>query len=246
MNIHFVPEEDAEATIGSLKFDNLSSEEFDHCWVACGKYRINEINEAESTSAIMEKLPFYKQPSGFRLIDMDFNIAGHANSEGLLKNWPTTVDKISSFLMDGHIKDRNIKLLLEQLKNGDIEENGIDAAVLWALHGFFVPTNKVVKKDSTGKSRTTEFTIRDSQQSFLYVGKTVQKVEDWIKFLQSKKSSIQPFIFAIGEDITKISEIYTYFDGIKYIFFNIMRAVDICFKIIYIFNLNFPAESIML
>lgn len=119
------------------------------------------------------------------------------------------------------------------------------AAVLWALHGYLVPTGKTVKKDITGKRQTTKYTIQDSQQSFLYVAKTTQEIEEWINVLKSKKTAIQPFVFAIGDNITSIKEIYTYFDGIKYKFFNIIRAVDICFKIFYIFNLNFPEECVM-
>lgn len=119
------------------------------------------------------------------------------------------------------------------------------AAVLWALHGYFVPTGKTIKKDCTGKRQTTKYTIQDSQQSFLYLAKTSHEIKEWIYFLKSKKTAIQPFVFAIGDDITSIKEIYTYFDGIKYKFFNIIRAVDICFKIFYMFNLNFPEESVM-
>lgn len=35
------------------------------------------------------------------------------------------------------------------------------AAVLWALHGYLVPTGKAIKKDVTGKKHTTKYTIQD-------------------------------------------------------------------------------------
>ncbi|KAJ8966103.1 hypothetical protein NQ314_003740 [Rhamnusium bicolor] len=112
--------EDAEATIRSMKFDNLSLEEFDHCWKACSKYRLDDINKLDSTAAILEKWPFYKQPSGFRLIDMDFTTK-HENGDGLLKNWEQEVPKILLFL-NGNVKDKIIKFLLNRIKNEDIEE----------------------------------------------------------------------------------------------------------------------------
>lgn len=87
--------------------------------------------------------------------------------------------------------------------------------------------------------------MKDSQESFLYIGKTHQELEEHISFLKNKKESIQPFILCIGEDILSISEIYVYFDGIKYKFHSFLRAVDICFKTIYVFDLDFPNESIM-
>lgn len=46
-------------------------------------------------------------------------------------------------------------------------------------------------------------------------------------------------------DIFNPTDISVYFDGVRYTFFHILRAVDICFKIIYLFDLDFPRESEM-
>lgn len=54
-NIFLVAEEDAEEKIRSLKFDNLTSEEFDFCWKACSQHRLIEISTLDSTTAILEK-----------------------------------------------------------------------------------------------------------------------------------------------------------------------------------------------
>lgn len=66
--LYTVPEADAEVCIRALKFDNLSTEEFDSYWKACRQFRMAEIKEMESTTAIFDKWPFYKIPSGFRLV----------------------------------------------------------------------------------------------------------------------------------------------------------------------------------
>lgn len=69
MSIHIlVPEEDAEDIYRSLKFDNLSSEVFDSTWKACKQYRFNDLKTLNSTADILAKWPFYKCPSGFRLV----------------------------------------------------------------------------------------------------------------------------------------------------------------------------------
>lgn len=120
-----------------------------------------------------------------------------------------------------------------------------NAALLWALHGYFVPTTKFVRKTDAGKNITTKFTIKDSQESFLFIAKCTQQIEDHIDHLRKSKKYIQPFIYCIGENIFSFQEIFIYFDDIRYKFFNILRAVDICFKIIYVFNLDFPPEAIM-
>lgn len=97
----------------------------------------------------------------------------------------------------------------------------------------------------TGKKNTIRFTIRDSQESFLYVGKSHQEIEDHLMYLKSKRESIQPFIMCVGEDISKVTDIYVYFDDVKYSFNSFLRAVDILFKIFYVFHLSFPIESLM-
>lgn len=72
----------------------------------------------------------------------------------------------------------------------------------------------------------------------------MQEVEDHLLHLKSIKPSIQPFIYCVGEDILQIKDIGVYFDDIGYNLKIFLRAVDICFKIIYLFDLNFPPESL--
>lgn len=123
--------------------------------------------------------------------------------------------------------------------------DGRDAIILWALHGYFVPQTRMVKKGVAGKQQTIKFTIRDSQESFFFVGKSAQEVEERLRFLHSNKSAVQPFIYAVADDLTKVEEVYTYFDGIRYKFFSVTRAVDMCYKIMYVFNFEFPIECKM-
>lgn len=98
---------------------------------------------------------------------------------------------------------------------------------MWALHGYFVPTNKIIKKDDTlGKKVTTKFTIKDSQEAFIFIGKCAQELEDHVEYLRKQKQSIQPFILAVGEDALSTKELFVYFDGIRFTFNNFLRAVD--------------------
>lgn len=108
-----------------------------------------------------------------------------------------------------------------------------------------MPKNKIVKKDEAmGKKITTRFTIKDSQESFLYIGKCAQEIEDHLDFL-GKQQAIHPFILAVGEDVLPLKEIFVYFDGIRFSFNHFLRAVDICIKIFYIFNFDFPKKALM-
>lgn len=66
------PEDDADSCVRTLKFDNLTAEEFDLTCKACVRYRLNDPRTLATTSAIMEKWPFYKNPTGFRLVSILF------------------------------------------------------------------------------------------------------------------------------------------------------------------------------
>ncbi|XP_018406442.1 PREDICTED: uncharacterized protein LOC108782632, partial [Cyphomyrmex costatus] len=118
---------------------------------------------------------------------MDFNVLLDTGN-GLLDKWETCLNNLTSFLCnDNHVKDKSVKTYLQLLKEGTFSENGRDATILWSLHGYLIPTNKIVKKDLTGKKSTVKFTIRDSQESFVFVGKSHQEIEDHLTHLKRKK-----------------------------------------------------------
>nr|CAI5856650.1 unnamed protein product [Callosobruchus analis] len=121
--------------------------------------------------------------------------------------------------------------------------DGHNAAVLWALHGYIVPTNRVVKRGVTDKKTTTKHTIKDSQKSVLCVGQNQQEVEERINHLRATNVSIQPALYCLGRDIFSIEDVCVIFDNIRYKFSSILEALDICFKIMYLFDLGFPTES---
>lgn len=102
---------------------------------------------------------------------------------------------------------------------------------------------KFVRKDLNGKKSTSKFTIKDSQESFVYVAVSIGALEDHIEFLKKRSENVQPFIAVIGPTILKFTDIFIYFDGIKLPFKTFVRAVDICFKIFYLFNLEYPPAS---
>ncbi|KAG5860766.1 hypothetical protein JTB14_022760 [Gonioctena quinquepunctata] len=53
-------ENDAEACLTALKYENLSAEEFDSYWKACVKYRLNDIN-IMPTSVKVLKMAFLQK-----------------------------------------------------------------------------------------------------------------------------------------------------------------------------------------
>lgn len=111
---------------------------------------------------------------------------------------------------------------------------------MYIMHGYLTPTQRIVVKDNTGKKSTTKYTIKDSQEAFLYVCKSPQEIEPHLEHLRSRSSCIQPFLIAIGDSITDLKEFYIFFDGIKYAFKSFLRGFDVLFKLFHLFNLEYP------
>lgn len=176
-----------------------------------------------------------------------------------MNNWPEVQQHISNFLIrDGTLNCKPIKAKLSELldsvtegKNDIIQVLGNtffsdsrDATLLWALHGYLVPWQRVVTKQDNGQKNISRFTITDSQESFVLRVRSYEEAEDHLRHRKTKNLPIQPFIITIGEDITKITDCYVYFDDLKIPLKSFIRAVDICFKIYHLFNLEYPKASI--
>lgn len=63
-----------------------------------------------------------------------------------------------------------------------------------------------------------------------------------VKLLKLQGKSIQPKLLIVG-DITNIKTISIYFDDLTFPFLTIIDAIDLLFKIFYVFNLEYPEES---
>lgn len=126
--------------------------------------------------------------------------------------------------------------------------DSVAVKILLGIHAYITPTQriKLEKVDNLGKKNAHKCTIKDSQESFLHVSNNIQQMEEYIIFRKSKAESIQPFVIGIGDEKKKLNtfeQFYLYLDGEKLMFNNILRAVDICFKAFYLFNLEYPVAS---
>ncbi|XP_046806591.1 uncharacterized protein LOC124419841 [Lucilia cuprina] len=81
-------------------------------------------------------------------------------------------------------------------KNKNLENINIDDAkkdpdmfalkVLWVLHYWLSPTGKYMRKNVFGKKEMSRFTTKDSQETFLFMGSTMQAVQDHMDFIQGE------------------------------------------------------------
>lgn len=111
------------------------------------------------------------------------------------------------------------------------------------MHFVLMPTTKTVKYVN-GEKLHFKYSIKDSQNSFMLVGATAIDLEEALQQKIKQNLPIQPFILIKGS-ITNPEEIMVYFDGIRYQLYSILRALEVCLKIFFVFNLNYPAESVL-
>lgn len=105
-----------------------------------------------------------------------------------------------------------------------------------------MPTSRKVTRDENGTKSQIKYSIRDSMNSFIVFKNSITEVEDYILCRKNEKQPIQPFIIIIGTSVNP-KEIFIFFDCLKYKLFSITSAVDICFKIFHLFNLEYPVQS---
>lgn len=57
-----------------------------------------------------------------------------------------------------------------------------------------------------------------------------------------KKQTVQPFIIIVGLSLREIESYYVVVDNILYKLDNILRAIDICFKVFMVLDVQYPIE----
>lgn len=124
-----------------------------------------------------------------------------------------------------------------------IRNDGKNACIFYLIHAVLVPTsNKMIKNDN--KRSIIKYSIKDSQTSFILFAHPDEEVEEMINKLIEKGDPIQPIVIIIGT-IMKPKEILVFFDYAKFKVFSVVKTVDICFKIIHLFHLEYPLQCTM-
>ncbi|XP_022166808.1 uncharacterized protein LOC111031246 [Myzus persicae] len=242
-NKEFVPEYDIDYIVDQIKYDlNCSFPDLENNWKSTTNYRLNEIKNFVSISEIIKNWNSYTLPLGYRLVDIDFHTL-YPNCSSLLNTFENKFENIVK-LMDEKLKDSTNRRLFETLRDDAsiINQNGKNTVLLYLLHAILVPTAKKITKDHNGKKCQIKYLIKDSQNSFMTFKNSVAEIEEHIVMRQNEKNPIQPFIIIVGTP-TNPKEIIVFFDCIKYKLFTILSAVDVCFKLFHLFNLEYPCES---
>ncbi|KAK4881552.1 hypothetical protein RN001_004871 [Aquatica leii] len=206
--------------VRALKYDNLTIEEIISHYNKCRNTRLSQIKACQDMKEVYASWPHYKQSYGYKLIYNDFNYLYGCHSK-IYEEFDTFFEKLLPVFKE-KIKDlESIKLFTQlDVQRNSLTEDGRNAGLLYLLPIILPPTTRSVVKVS-------DVTAWDS----------------YIAHQNEHRSSIQPCIGIIGEHILYPKEIYVYWDNIKFRFHNILRALDVCFMIFFVFNFSYPKES---
>ncbi|XP_037821478.1 uncharacterized protein LOC119610378 [Lucilia sericata] len=199
----FVPEDNAQICMQSLKYDNLTAEDFKATWSACAKFRLSQIHvEAKNINEALVNWPQYRGPIGSQLMDLDFKVLQEKYST--IAESDEKLKKIFNYLKSHEtIYNNEIKNVVNSLQWDDIEKdkNGFLLKILWCVHYFLPPTKKFLKKDVNGKKDFGKFSLKNSQESFIYINETMQSLEDHTDFLIAKgiHASNEGFSLSAGD-----------------------------------------------
>lgn len=89
--------------------------------------------------------------------------------------------------------------------------------------------------------------ISDAQQSTILhcitISQLNSKVEELKKRYLEKGLTFQPIIIVIGDNLTSLTNFYTFYDGIVYKFPTFLKSLDITFKLMQVMNFEYPIEG---
>lgn len=107
------------------------------------------------------------------------------------------------------------------------------------LNAIITPSSRY-REDK--KSR--KVTIQEAMDSFILHIRSSANLQEGIVNLRQRFSreniTLQPIIVVVGNTVSSVDEFFVYLDGIKFKFSSFLVALDVCFKVFQIFDLQYP------
>lgn len=101
-------------------------------------------------------------------------------------------------------------------------------------------------KDDAGNTKR-KATIKDAEESFTIFLTSINNYQITLNKLVEKyyaaRLTLQPFIIVVGESKYKVNSFYIYLNGTLYKTNSYIEALDLCFKIFFVFKISYPEIS---
>ncbi|XP_047984445.1 uncharacterized protein LOC125224968 [Leguminivora glycinivorella] len=224
-----------------LKFNKEPWTDILDKWNQTRKYRLAYIAEERYTILdILTEWPSLKMSLGYKLVEADFD-AMHPHCElNLFKKWPLFMAKARPILKN--LKSPDVNLLDEEL-----EEDARDYIFFKLMSYKMPPTVKVPIKEN-GKKRFYKPSIVESQNSFiLHVTNQSEiktKLEQYQKMHLARGTTFQPLVIVVGPTSRDLQHFYVAVESVLYKVDQLLKAVDVCFKLFNTVNLQYPLECL--
>ncbi|XP_072037557.1 uncharacterized protein [Amphiura filiformis] len=225
-----ISEEEAHEKKRWLQHNSDPKEQVRDYMKATTSLRMKELkDEATAMSDFLNDWPRLLDFPG--MIEVDFrNLFGQETSEHLTRKW---TDEFAEriFRFGAQQKDMPAEMLNE-------DGTAHPQAVLQLLP-MFLPTGKVRK--ASGKSLLA--TRSEAVESFIDQKPSSTNLPGYLDEILGSRERPQPFILLLGERCTPSNgKSYVIVEGRAIMVESLLKAVDTCFKVIYVLDLHYPNQ----
>jgi hypothetical protein len=117
------------------------------------------------------------------------------------------------------------------------------------LNALITPNDRFTVQVA-GVSKQYKHTISQAQQSFIQLISKTGDLNVKLSEIQEQYTAynwkLQPMIFVVGKDLLNIESSYAVYDGIFYKCEKFIDALDMCYKMYRLFNLDYQKASTLM
>lgn len=207
-------------------------------WEKTCPLRAVDIKTIEEFDLLISEWPRFTRKVAYTLVELDF-IYAYPGKNHFKSLWP----KYRQIIVNNGLKSADKKPEKDRKKNADIikrmnrfagmtDEEGNLQGFTALLALYFLLPNK--------NKNTTQ-----NLDAILHKAEKGQKVDDIMRDLSEKQKEsgrFHPIIIFYEDQESLPYKFYTCVNDLKYEFENITTAIDVLFKIFFVFNLEYPEE----
>ncbi|KAK3916197.1 Transcription factor YY2 [Frankliniella fusca] len=229
------PNEERNDDVLWLKNNRQPWSKVEALWKSTSSYRMRRLKAKNtSTDSYMNAYPALRDPSGYLLLEMDFDEQYPNSRVNLYAEWP----KLSAFI-ESKLNKRELDLIQSCLT-----PDGRKIQTIWCLPHLFNVTT-CAKRGRTKQWRPSRLEVAEAL--LLHV-KCVGDIEPTlIRRLQEKyepyQMSLFPQAIVVGADVDSIGQSYIRLNNCLYQVDNPQKAIDITFKIFHTLDVKYHAEA---
>ncbi|KAL7298959.1 hypothetical protein TKK_0008059 [Trichogramma kaykai] len=196
--------------------------------------RMDHWKNEDNSDHVFSKFPVLKQPRGFRLLTQDFAEIFHENNIDIHEKWPIFASNLIILMRDifntaAYVNEMN------ELSTNSVNEK---AAVILSLLPALVPVQWAVAQSVPTKTKLREQwrpTAAEGRKYFIIRGESVKR-------FSRPGVTEQPVIAVVGMTMHDIQAAYVCVDDHIFMANDVLNALDVCFKVIHVLNLDYAPE----